>query len=628
MVFWFRKEKVAAKTTTQAVVREHGSLMKNLGHRTMAWARRFARSDAFDWLLVTLMMALVAAYCYAAVQWWEERHPKQPLGILTGELLKDFDRYSPDDNHTETVLAEVVAAEVTSSVPCNASSCLWFSNLPRRDDPSLARPSACQDFYGHTCWGMEGVSLYKQAAQRLMELVADYAVSQMDSKDFDESRVKKDVAMLMKCVEGDTEAVAFAIDCAFGTRTPSTSEDCPAGYPNLPHKVTENLLDGSNVSTVEELFSQLERFNDKFNVTVLLELGNSDLRRAMQPERVDSLCSWLGESARCHLMQLFEASDDDIRRYQKLWNEFYFAPLFVGQKATALWDLLEAGESSRKLACVEIHEGLFRRESAKAATVVLDAKLTDAQEVTANLFQVAREALGIRVPRWLSRHEEGESPRLQEERRPGYLEELEAVQVELVALSGVTTTDYTLSIYSWEVDYDYDRNMLVVPQGLLAVMATATGSIEPITSVLVSAQMMLRLLPQPYSPYSWTEAHDEHMSYVTGCLRSVHNATLDFDAEPDLLTDLTYSSALLGPLYDVYRRGIIEDVSPAVYLNSGYSNWELFFVLWATSHCGDPGKSDMVNAVVRNSMRFGRVFECGLGDAMFSKRKCNFWVYW
>ncbi|KAK8767390.1 hypothetical protein V5799_005828, partial [Amblyomma americanum] len=293
-------------------------------------------------------------------------------------------------------------------------------------------------------------------------------------------------------------------------------------------------------------------FSEKFNFTVFLEFGRSDLRHTMKAEQADHFCSWLAASARCHLMELFSADEDDVRRYQKLWNEFFFAPLFVAQastewrftlddihcrltkhnpeyatvrnlitrpfkqkplrlrirnrhtNATVLWDLLEGGKSARKLACVEIHEGLFRQESAKAATALLDAKLQDAREVTQELFQVAREALGIRVPHWLSRHEEGESPRLQQERRPRYVEELESVQVELVALHGVTTTDYTMSVYSWEARYDYDRNVLVVPHGLLALMADATESIEPITSVLVSAQMMWWLLPQPYSPYSWT----------------------------------------------------------------------------------------------------------------------------
>ncbi|KAK8767391.1 hypothetical protein V5799_005829, partial [Amblyomma americanum] len=178
----------------------------------MSWAKRFVRSDTLYWLMMSFLVALVLTNCYVLVQWWERRYPKPPLGVLTGELLKDFDRYSPDDNHTETVLAEVMAAEVTPSVQCTTSSCHWFGNLPRRDNPSAVPPLACQDFYGHVCWGMEGVSLFKQAAEKLMELVADYAMSQMDSSDFEESGVNEDIGMLLKCVEGDTDAAAFALD--------------------------------------------------------------------------------------------------------------------------------------------------------------------------------------------------------------------------------------------------------------------------------------------------------------------------------------------------------------------------------------------------------------------------------
>ncbi|XP_075727587.1 uncharacterized protein LOC142768918 [Rhipicephalus microplus] len=281
------------------------------------------------------------------------------------------------------------------------------------------------------------------------------------------------------------------------------------------------------------------------------------------------------------------------------------------------------------MACVQIHEGLFQSDSAQAAVLVLQDTLTDVDEIASLLFHAAVDTLSMRVPTWLSRHVEGENPRLQHQRRPKYLKELQSVQVELVGMLEDADADYETSVYSWETRYDYGRNLLLVPQGLLALLATITDVIDPVSSVFLFSQLIRPLLPQPSGPYSWKLAHDHHLAYVTGCLRSVYNASLDFDNSPGLLPQFAYESALLGPLYDVYRRGVHEGIQPSVYLNQRYTNWQLFFVLWAMSHC-ETGRDGtvLVNAAVSNSMRFGRLFSCGMGDPMFSTRKCNFWVYW
>ncbi|XP_075530659.1 uncharacterized protein LOC142563871 [Dermacentor variabilis] len=159
-------------------------------------------------------------------------------------------------------------------------------------------------------------------------------------------------------------------------------------------------------------------------------------------------------------------------------------------------------------------------------------------------------------------------------------------------------------------------------------MADMTYVVEPIASVFLFTQLMRPLLPQPSGPYSWKYAHDQHLAYVTGCLRSVYNASLDFDGNPGLLLEFALESALLGPLYDVYHLDVHEGVGREVYFNHRYTNSQLFFVLWAMSHCGTRQGAELVNAAVRNSMRFGRIFNCGIGDPMFSRRRCNFWVYW
>ncbi|KAH7939158.1 hypothetical protein HPB52_007646 [Rhipicephalus sanguineus] len=297
------------------------------------------------------------------------------------------------------------------------------------------------------------------------------------------------------------------------------------------------------------------RYGKEYGVVVNLEHDISQLRQLMTTQRVNSFCNWLGRSAKCHMKERFKASDSDVRLYQKLWNELYFAPLFLSNSVnSSLWDLVDDDvDTARKMVCVQIHEGLFQSDSAQAAVLVLEESLTVLHQIASDLFRAAVDALSIRVPTWLSRHAEGENPRFQHQRRPRYLAELQSVQVELAGMSDDAPIDYETSVYSWEL------------------------------------------------------AHDHHLAYVTGCLRSVYNASLNFDNNPGLLLDFAHESALLGPLYDVYRRGVDEGVHPRVYLNQRYTNWQLLFVLWAMSHCGTgSGGAMLVNAAVSNSVRFGR----------------------
>lgn len=112
------------------------------------------------------------------------------------------------------------------------------------------------------------------------------------------------------------------------------------------------------------------------------------------------------------------------------------------------------------------------------------------------------------------------------------------------------------------------------------------------------------------------------------CFHALHNSPLDLDKDPGELREFVYESALLGPLFDRYRWGVHEKYAEDVYMTQDYNNLELFYVLWAMGKCGDKRGGAVVNAVLRNSMRFARTFDCKLMDDMFSSRKCNFWVYW
>ncbi|XP_037524979.1 uncharacterized protein LOC119402016 [Rhipicephalus sanguineus] len=285
------------------------------------------------------------------------------------------------------------------------------------------------------------------------------------------------------------------------------------------------------------------------------------------------------------------------------------------------------GKDVREQACAYVHERLFRAQSLQAATAVLDKIMGDTEEKIAQVLDNVQLMLSQRVSYWLSRHEEDELLRYQVKRRPGYRAELQAVDAELAGVSEPSASDLGTSVFSWKVTYDRARNMLTVPHGLMAVTVKSDDE-EPVLAGPVSAPLMRLLLPRPEGPYSWKEGHDQHLAYVRECFRSAHNTSLDVDGDSALLEELVYESALLGPLFDVYRKAIFETFDADVYLHRQYDNWQLFYVIWTMTHCGEPQRADLVNAVLRNSVRFTRSFNCGLKDAMYQRRKCNFWVYW
>ncbi|XP_077531077.1 uncharacterized protein LOC144143146 [Haemaphysalis longicornis] len=576
------------------------------------------------------LYSLLAVLCFfnlcVFIRWYDIQYPPPPLGILTGELLKGFERYSPDDNHTEQVLAEVFGPDIKQDVKCGTQACRWVRRELR---PSVLgeRPAACANFYEHVCSRHEedAYPLHRRVGDDLRVAVVDHLMTSFRFR-HDDADVAMDVWMLQKCVNSEDDAKAFALACDFSKWSRHSGRRCPSHYPGLPQRLAERVKNVANL-TGGQMVGSMERLFELINVSVNLELGDPGLPAALTSERVESFCNWLADSAHCHLRERFKASDETIRRYQKLWNNLFFAPLFAHVEDIALWDVFGDGERARKLACMHTHEGLFRRENAEAATAALNEALGRAQDTITTLHEFSVYMLTQRVPYWLSRHEEGESPRLQEPRRKGYRTELEAVEAKLVNLSDVKEAEWEPSIYSWEVQYDADRNVITVPHGLMELAKNDTD-VEPVIAVLLAAPLMRPLLPQPGGPYSWKDAHDQHLAYVNGCFRAVHNSTLDFDKDPSQLRELVYESALLGPLFDLYRWGVHDTYDEDVYLYTRNNNWKLFYVLWALGKCGDQRGGDVVNAVVRNSMRFARTFDCGLMDDMFSPRKCNFWVYW
>ncbi|XP_065300541.1 uncharacterized protein [Dermacentor albipictus] len=618
MWFLFRRQKTAPPPTKPSSGIPAPASRRQRFWMTMA---RLERNRPFVLFLELLIVLLLLAYVGLFIYWWELHHPKPPLGILRGELLKDFDRYSPDDNHTEQVLAEVLGPSVEPSVKCVTPGCQWLEK--QTSEGVHWRPEACADFYGHVCNGRG--SLYRRASEDLMVAVVKRALKDATShQEGEDSEASEHVRMLRHCVKGDLGASDFAFACDFSKLGGTSSRPCPTDYPHVPRALSELVFEQDSDVTVEEFVSRVERTVRELELPITLEHKTP---KGIEESRIEDICTWLADSARCDLREKFSVTGDVVTHYQTLWNELYFAPLFETKEESALWELRGGRKSARKRACTHIHERLFRVQSINLATAVLDKRMGNVQETVVQVLDTVQHMLSQRVPYWLSRHEEDELLRYQEKRRPAYLAELKAVGVELAGLSEPSASDLGTSVFSWKIRYDHDRNVLTVPHGLMATMVESDVE-EPVLAVPVSAPIMRLLLPQPEGPYSWKDGHDQHLAYVTECFRSVHNATLDVDGNATLLKELIYESALLGPLFDVYRKTIFETFDGEVYMHDRYDNWQLFYVIWTMTHCGDPQSADLVNAVLRNSVRFTRSFDCGLKDAMYQRRKCNFWVYW
>ncbi|KAL3250752.1 hypothetical protein MRX96_055397 [Rhipicephalus microplus] len=584
--------------------------------RFKLWLDRLAENNAVVTSLHVLMLLLMFTNIGLIIRWWEMRYPKPPLGILRGELLKDYDRYSPDDNYTETVLSQVFGADAKPTKECTTPACKRLKKMMSKAfESSGPAPSACEDFYRHVCRSRK--PFYKHASQDLMVAVVNRVLRNVKSRD-ELSENSDHVRMLQLCVDGDSKASDFAFGCDFSKINGTSSQACPTDYPLIAQILSDNVLKGNPDLTAEEFVADLKRSVEDLGISSPLQDKRDHTPKGISVDMKEAVCRWLADSARCHLSGRFHVYGDVITQYQQLWNELFFAPLSEAQENSVLWDIFDGGKDARMKACAHIHEKLFRVQSLQEATAVLD-------KIMGGHRGENRASLGQRTAH--AKHEEDELLRYQVKRRPAYLAELQAVDAELAGVSEPSASDLGTSVFSWKVRYDQARNMLTVPHGLMAVMVKSDVE-EPVLAGPVSAPLMHLLLPRPKGPYSWKEGHDQHLAYVKECFRSAHNASLDVDGDSALLEELVYDSALLGPLFDEYRRTIFETFDGDVYLHPDYDNWQLFYVIWTMTHCGEPQRADLVNAVLRNSVRFTRSFNCGLMHAMYQRRKCNFWVYW
>ncbi|KAK8782888.1 hypothetical protein V5799_015771 [Amblyomma americanum] len=65
--------------------------------------------------------------------------------------------------------------------------------------------------------------------------------------------------MLQKCVDGEEEAMDFALACGHSTWSNDPDLICPDHYPVLPRTVAEKIFKADNTTRAEEFVSRIER---------------------------------------------------------------------------------------------------------------------------------------------------------------------------------------------------------------------------------------------------------------------------------------------------------------------------------------------------------------------------------
>ncbi|KAH7933949.1 hypothetical protein HPB49_019428 [Dermacentor silvarum] len=172
--------------------------------------------------------------------------------------------------------------------------------------------------------------------------------------------------------------------------------------------------------------------------------------------------------------------------------------------------------------------------------------------------------------------------------------------------------------------YVAERKTLIVPLGLLGLLLNASAVIEPVLVPALGREVMRVLMPTSRGPYAWRSRNERRFQALVNCVAS----GLDTDSEKEaraFAAQATLESALLEPLMVLYKRRLHEELGRGVRLHSNYGNAELFFVLWATNHCGERDAEMIVNGALRNSALFARAFHCSVNQAMWSGHRCSFW---
>ncbi|CAN7941034.1 unnamed protein product, partial [Ixodes hexagonus] len=399
---------------------------------------------------------------------------------------------------------------------------------------------------------------------------------------------------------------------------------CPARFPAGAQRASETFFRSNPNATVSDFRDFINRYPISFFAS-LLSSQLSPRRRGVRCQNrvslpaqwVTAISLWVVRSARCHLERTLGRVSDNPRLYEDLWQLLYFSPL-MGQQADAVLTLSHANSPDPRLqACLELLEDAFSAETVRAATATLQDAVDDLYGTVVHWVWESRQIVRPRLIAWVNTTARGATTEDVDNVIFSTVNSLNHLKTRM--LNEIEHDSLGVSMFSWSVQYlEHDRT-LVIPQGLLGVLVNASSSVEPVFVPAVGAEILRVLLPRQDGPYPWPRSHHDRLRDIGGCFAKSLNV------DGDTALQVAMASAVLVPLFDLYRRKVREETGNGVRLHPRYTNGQLFFVLWALGHCGETGGDVLVNGAAKHSARFQRTFLCRKDQAMKPRGRCSFW---
>ncbi|XP_050046613.1 uncharacterized protein [Dermacentor andersoni] len=219
----------------------------------------------------------------------------------------------------------------------------------------------------------------------------------------------------------------------------------------------------------------------------------------------------------------------------------------------------------------------------------------------------------------------GVSDDVKERRAARELAARQLVAIDALVEDGSDKTRPDAGLFSWQVHYFEDRKALVLPLGLLGLFLNSMSTVEAVLVPALGRAVLRELMPTSHGPYSWRRRNEQQLEAIVDCVAAGLDVAGAGQNARALATDVTLESGVLEPLLALYYRHLHEDFNRGVRLHPDYSNAELFFVLWALGHCGEPNAAILVNGALRNFAPFSRAFQCAVNQAMWTGHRCPFW---
>ncbi|KAH6923638.1 hypothetical protein HPB50_004315 [Hyalomma asiaticum] len=509
--------------------------------------------------------------------------------------------------------------------PCTTSGCLWLdSHLSPR---SAERGDPCDDFYKHACAGL-GNSVNSDGRARLMAAVKDVLLLPTSLRTSDGDVRGRTVSLepevhevvLKRCLSGGPP-VLFADDINSECEE-SPEPHCPSRLPEALAKASEKFFRGRANATVSTYADFVESgastrgHQDDDPEEDPGSPGGNSTSPDFSKEWVGRACKWVSSAARCHLRVNLRRPRDNASAYQHVWKAMYFAP-FMGQKGDRLLGMAYSGSTSpRQEACMTIMADVFQEETLAAAKRVLSKAV---HNLHASLAEVVRGAWQMipALPQ-LSNGGSGNSSDEQAYDAQGEFFQDEDHQINVAIMdSHYKAVGGGMAPFSAETRLvrAKGRPLIIVSPGVLGVMVNASSSIEPVLVPALSRPVLRGLVEAQTDDADSEDGAGWRLNDVAQCLASRMNVSTGLSREVAL------ESVVLGPLFRLYWNKL-EKTRGRTPLHAGYTNEELFFVLWAQLHCGETDVGALVNAAARNSVHWNKAFRCQRHQRMFTDSGC------